>query len=303
MAHSRGAFRYITVKQDWPVARSMSVPKVCVSLSGNTVAEVVKQAEKATGEGVELVEVRFDRLYVERVKVTVKNEEGEQETSVEFVSRPLAAVDVAASIEQLKKGIEKTVLFTCMPRRQGGQFPDDEVGRIEILRQAIASGVSWINLELDIDDKNREELFEAAREAGCSTVASIHDMEGTPPSKEILAAIEENLEVGDLLKLCYQTRGYGDGLNLFEAAWELRGVDAPAYTLMGMGIGGDWPRIHAPLLDLEMVYTTLDEDYSLPDRGQINLRDLRTAWDMLGYTNPAVTATDGETQSDENPTD
>ena len=281
----------------------MSVPKVCVSLGGNTVAEVVKQAEKATGEGVELVEVRFDRLYVERVKVTVKNEEGEQETSVEFVSRPLAAVDVAASIEQLKKGIEKTVLFTCMPRRQGGQFPDDEEGRIEVLRQAIASGVSWINLELDIDDKVREELFEAAREAGCSTVASIHDMAGTPPSKEILAAVEENLEVGDLLKLCYQTRGYGDGLNLFEAAWELRGVDAPAYTLMGMGIGGDWPRIHAPLLDLTMVYTTLDEDYSLPDRGLINLRDLRTAWEMLGYTNPSVTSTAGETQSDADPTD
>jgi 3-dehydroquinate dehydratase type I len=269
----------------------MSLPKVCVSLGGNTVAEVVKQAEKATGEGVEIVEVRFDRLYVERVTVSVKNEQGEQDTTVEFVSRPLAAINVAESIEQLKKGIEKTVLFTCMPRRQGGQFPDDEEGRVEVLRQAIASGVSWINLELDLDEKVRTELFESAKEAGTSIVASIHDMKGTPPSEEILKTVEENLGVGDLLKLCYQTRGYGDGLNLFEAAWELRGEDAPAYTLMGMGIGGDWPRIHAPLLALKMVYTTLDEDHSLPDRGLINLRDLRTAWNMLGYTPSSATST------------
>nr|AIF08906.1 3-dehydroquinate dehydratase (aroD) [uncultured marine group II/III euryarchaeote KM3_33_F08] len=261
----------------------MSLPKVCVSLEGNTVEEIVKQAEKATGEGVELIEVRFDRLYVEKVQVSVKNEAGEQETSTEFVSRPIDDVDVPASIEQLKKSIEKTVLFTCMPRRQGGQFPDDEEGRIEILRQAISSGVSWINLELDIDEKISKELFSAAKEAGCSIVASLHDMEETPSSEDILEAIEDNLEAGDILKLCYQTRGHGDGLSIFEAAWKLRGVDAPSYTIMGMGIGGDWPRIHAPLLDLTIVYTTLDNDFSLPDRGLINLRDLRTAWDMLGY--------------------
>jgi hypothetical protein len=52
-----------------------------------------------------------------------------------------------------------------------------------------------------------------------------------------------------------------------------------------------------------LFYTTLDEDYSLPDRGLINLRDLRTAWEMFGYTNPTVTSTGGETQSDADPTD
>ena len=114
-------------------------------------------------------------------------------------------------------------------------------------------------------------------------MASIHDMEGTPSSEEILAAVEEHSEAGDILKLCYQTRGHGDGLSIFEAAWELRDDEGRSCAIMGMGGGGDWPRIHAPLLTQAMVYTTLDTDFGLGDRGMINFRDLRTAWEMLGY--------------------
>ncbi|MDP6888778.1 MAG: hypothetical protein QF454_01960, partial [Candidatus Thalassarchaeaceae archaeon] len=71
-------------------------------------------------------------------------------------------------------------------------------------------------------------------------------------------------------------------LHVFEAAHSLSSSEIKV-ALMGHGPGGDWTRIHAPLLKQSLVYTTLDRDYSLVKRGQININDLRTAWGVLEY--------------------
>ena len=52
---------------------------------------------------------------------------------------------------------------------------------------------------------------------------------------------------------------------------------------MGLGDGGDWTRIHAPLLGTRMVYSTMDESISVMKQGRINLEDLTIAWDLLEY--------------------
>jgi len=75
------------VKQRALVAATMALPLVCIVLGGNTVQEVLKQAEQATAEGGELIEVRFDKLYVQPVNVTVQNIDGVDETSTEYVAR------------------------------------------------------------------------------------------------------------------------------------------------------------------------------------------------------------------------
>ena len=60
----------------------MGLPMVCVSLEGNTVEEVLRQAESATAEGADIIEVRFDKMYVEPVEVTAKNSDGIDETII-----------------------------------------------------------------------------------------------------------------------------------------------------------------------------------------------------------------------------
>ena len=131
----------------------MTLPLICITLEGNNAEEILKQAELATAEGADLIEVRFDNMYVEPVEVTAKNANGIDETSVELVPRPLDSVNVSESIEQLKKGIEMPVIFTCRSRNEGGSFPSDENARLSILEQAITSGASWIDLEFSIPPK------------------------------------------------------------------------------------------------------------------------------------------------------
>ena len=59
--------------------------------------------------------------------------------------------------------------------------------------------------------------------------------------------------------------------------------DDSKHTLMGLGSGGDWVRLHAPILNQEIVYATMMNNFKLPEKGLINVRDLRDAWALMEY--------------------
>ena len=44
----------------------MSLPLICVTLTGCTVDEMVKDAARATAVGADIVEVRLDKLWVDQ---------------------------------------------------------------------------------------------------------------------------------------------------------------------------------------------------------------------------------------------
>ena len=53
-----------TIKRTLFVRRVMSLPLVCVTLTGCTVDEMLKDAARATAVGADIVEVRLDKLWV-----------------------------------------------------------------------------------------------------------------------------------------------------------------------------------------------------------------------------------------------
>ena len=113
-------------------------------------------------------------------------------------------------------------------------------------------------------------------------MASYHSSESPPSASEIIQDVEDSSDAGDIIKICYRSSGRHDGLRLFEAAWGLRGSGS-SYAIMGSGWGGDWTRIHAPLLEQTLVYTTTDKGMHLSRQGRINASDLQTAWQLLEY--------------------
>ena len=136
-------------------------------LSGHTVDEMLKDAALAMAAGADLVEVRLDNLWVSEMEID--DSEDEEETKartrkeIEYEVLPLESVDLDAALSSFKQGIELPVILTCRPERQGGHYPGDEESRIEVLRTAIKSGVSWVDLEVDISIKERDSLMEIAK--------------------------------------------------------------------------------------------------------------------------------------------
>ena len=59
----------------------MPLPKVCVTLSGNTLEEMLEDAALATAAGADLIEVRFDNLWLKRVEVIPEDKGDDQRKS------------------------------------------------------------------------------------------------------------------------------------------------------------------------------------------------------------------------------
>ncbi|DAC46815.1 MAG: hypothetical protein CMA62_04460 [Euryarchaeota archaeon] len=264
----------------------MELPLVCVVLTGCTVDEMLKDASLATAAGADLVEVRLDKLWTREVEMEESEEDGDSKKSprreIEYQVQPLDSVDLKSALSSFKQGIELPVILTCRPERQGGYYPGDESSRIEVLRTAIESEVSWVDLEVDIAASDRKSLMEKAS-GKTKIIASHHSEENPPPASEIVAEVEDYSSHGDMVKMCYPISGFEGALRVFEAAWELRGSEIEM-SMMGVGSGGDWSRIHAPLLNQKMVYSTMQVGWHLSHSGKINVSDLTTAWKLLGYS-------------------
>ena len=275
-----------TVNEEGKVADSMADPKVCVALDGTTVEEMTDEAARANLAGADMVEVRFDRLYLIKPDPTISDEEEGEKVEVapenEWDTSEMSAVDVDASIASLKEGLPLPVIFTVRPVSEGGFFPGIESERIEILNKAIQSNVSWIDLELSIADSDRKKLQESAKKNGCKIIASKHDINGVPDAETIANLVRENQESGDIVKFCGSAHNHADALQIIEAATELSG-EGLNHSLMAVNGGGDWPRLHAPMLDQSLVYATMKNEFRISDKGLINIRDLRDAWALLEY--------------------
>ena len=264
----------------------MTDPQICVTLRGHSVGDMIRDASRATAAGADLVEVRFDNLYVNRIEVDpiiIKDADGEEISEKQppvMENRPIEEIEVSSSIENLKDGIQIPVIFTCRSTDEGGYFHGDEKTRISILNAAIESEVTWVDIEISMAKKNRNELVKACGDK-TSIIASSH-LPATSSSSEIVEFVNDNSDAGDIIKCCFQGVQHSHSLHIFEAAHTLTDTDVNV-ALMGNGPGGDWTRIHAPLLKQALVYTTLDRDYSLVKRGHVNINDLRTAWGVLEY--------------------
>lgn len=275
------------VKAESQVAGSMTDPLVCVALDGCTVKEMIDEAARANLVGADLVEVRFDKSYLIKPKKGATSEGDEQSSEQkktdqsQWDQRSVSDIKVSEILSELKGGIPLPVIFSCRPKSEGGFFPGDESERQSVLGEAISSGVSYIDIEISIPEKERKVLMSAAADAGVKVVASIHE-EGVPSSDDIIAVVRDNSEKGEILKLCWTTESQQESLKLVEASWELKG-EGFTFSIMGLGPGGDWTRLHAPILEQSLVYATLQNDFHLGDKGLVNVRDLRDAWTLMEY--------------------
>ena len=264
----------------------MTDTQICVTLRGHSVGDMIRDASRATAAGADVVEVRFDNLYVNRIEIdpiVIKDADGDEVIKKQppvMEPRPIEEIDVVPSIQRLKDGIQIPVIFTCRSSEEGGYFHGDEENRIAILNAAIESEVSWIDLEISFPSKDRKALVKACGD-GTSIIASGH-LPAASSSEEIVEYVTANSEAGTIIKCCYTNVRHSTSLHIFEAAHTLSESEINV-ALMGNGPGGDWTRIHAPILNQALVYTTLDKDYSLVKRGHVNINDLRTAWGVLEY--------------------
>ncbi|MFT4889488.1 MAG: 3-dehydroquinate dehydratase-1 [Halobacteriales archaeon] len=171
------------------------------------------------------------------------------------------------------------VIATNRAPSEGGEA--DEEGRLDTLEAAAAiDAVEAIDVELaSVADGNGESTIETARRHGASTVASVHDFDGTPPTSELRQVGRHAGDMADVAKVAVTAREVGDVLGLLSVTRELT-ADGYRVATMAMGEPGRHSRVIAPLYGSRIGYAPVREDGATAP-GQFDLETFRDVFERI----------------------
>ena len=174
----------------------MAELRVCVSLESTTVDEMVDEAARANLSGADMVEIRFDRLWLDKPEPEIVEDENGRTREVmslenTWTVNDLEHVEIEAALDRLVEGIQAETMFTIRAPGAGGFFPGTEEQRLAILDAAASRAIQWIDFEEGIEAGTRDGLVTKAREAGISIVVSRHDA-STPGADDITTWIKDS---------------------------------------------------------------------------------------------------------------
>ncbi|MEG0806690.1 MAG: type I 3-dehydroquinate dehydratase [Lachnospiraceae bacterium] len=234
-------------------------PKICVSITGKTSSEIVRNAQELKDSPADLVEWRCD-CYEHALQF--------QETT-----------QVLRSLRKILN--EKPILFTFRTKEEGGSLKIEQDKYMELYFSIIQSGCpDLIDLEVSQGEKVTKPLLEAARQAGIRTILSSHDFAKTVPQRELEKQLTtmQQLE-GDIVKIAVMPNTSADVLALLGALEQVKRNET-SKPMIGISMGklGVVSRISGELFGSCITFGTVGEG-SAP--GQLELHDLKKVLDIL----------------------
>ena len=233
-------------------------PKICVSLTGSTQAELNAEAKSLVDVDLDIAEWRVDFF-----------EEVEQ---IESVLTQLAELREVLG--------EIPLIFTFRSAREGGQRELPQDLYIRLNSAVAASGhADLIDIELMVGDEAVRDLATEIHRLGAAIIISNHDFYGTPAREELVSRLKRAHELGaDLPKIAVMPRHPGDVLALLAATYEVSSqLQAPIIT-MSMGKMGAVSRIAGEAFGSAVTFGAAKKA-SAP--GQIAVSELRSMLNTL----------------------
>jgi len=140
------------------------IGKVCVAITGATVAEMVERADAALKE-TNFVEFRLD-----------------------YLDKPLLALPRLKQF--LAEHTAATAIATCRRTPNGGKFEGSLAAEVEVLAKAAASGFHLVDLELESAEELKKNDLQKLRETGVALIISFHDFKQTKDLDGVFARIQ-----------------------------------------------------------------------------------------------------------------
>lgn len=136
-------------------------------------------------------------------------------------------------LPRLLKNRPTPVVVTCRRKEDGGRWERSEAERLMLIRQCIAMGVEYVDLEEDIADK-------VPRYGKTKRIVSVHNFEGTP---DHLESIHQRLcqHDADIVKIAVMARSFTDARRMLQL---MRSATVPTIGI-SMGEYGSLTRILA----------------------------------------------------------
>jgi len=186
--------------------------------------------------------------------------------------------EVNPNLQKLFRTLPGPVIATNRLATEGGRWQGDEANRLKLLTDALALGVTCLDVELATDASFRREL--AARRNKTKLILSWHDFTGTPDSARLEAVLAEMIASDtDIIKLVTLARQPEDNVRLLSLIpkAQAQGKEIIAFC---MGPLGKWSRLAAILMGSFLAFAPFSKSgASAP--GQLTVNDLKKVWRTL----------------------
>ena len=186
-----------------------NTPAVCVSLTGKTKEEILKQALGFREHGADVAELRADHILSE----VRRRGTGTGEACIADLLPALR--DTLGSVP---------LIFTIRTKNEGGELEITPDAYARLNTQAAGSGqVDAVDLEYEVGnvfwDSTGKDLTAAVKAAGAAVIASRHDFEKTPSEEELVSTFTAMEKTGaDVVKIAVMPKTPADVLTLLSAS-------------------------------------------------------------------------------------
>ncbi len=202
--------KVVTIKA---VTIGEGLPKICVPMVGETIPQLIEEAEILKRIDLDVVEWRVDFF--------------EDATNIERVKKALQAIR--------KVLVDKPIIFTFRSAKEGGQKEVSTAFYFELNRLISETKlVEVIDIELFNNEKDVKELVEVAHENGVAVIISNHDFHNTPEKEEIISRLRKAQGLGaDIPKIAVMPNCAEDVIILLDATRIMneKYADGPIITI------------------------------------------------------------------------
>lgn len=207
---------------------------ICTTIGRGRHASLLAEWKAAADAGAELVELRIDCLRS------------------------------AVSLKRILADRPTPLVFTVRRSRDGGLWREDEEKRILLLREAIAAGVDYVDLEGDIADS-------IPRFGKTKRIISYHNVTGTPTDLHALVK-KMTQQKADVVKFATKVESVTEAVSVLKLAAETTAT-VPAVGI-GMGSIGTFTRVLGAKYGAPITYAGFNPERQFAP-GQLRLGELR----------------------------
>ena len=191
--------------------------------------------------------------------------------------------DIAAeTIRKIKSETGLPIIITTRSYIEGGKWNGRESERIGLIKDLLSlkEGPDAVDIELYIDEDERDKTVELAKNNGKTVIISSHDFSKTPSFTEMKATLEDAFIAGaDIAKLAVMPRSMKNILDLLRVTLDVGGAGKAICTI-AMGDLGKHTRVIAPYYGSVMTYASV-ENTRLTPPGQLPLEKLKKIMEFL----------------------
>jgi len=218
----------------------------------------LETSKKAAEIGADILEIRLDLLGIR-----------DRDTAAE-------------TIRKVKSETGLPVIITNRSYIEGGKWGGQEAERIGLIKDLLTlrDGPDAVDIELSIDEDERDRAVEAAKNNGKTVIISSHDFSKTPSFTEMKATLEDAFIAGaDIAKLAVMPQSMKNVMDLLRVTLDFGGAGRAICTI-AMGDLGKHTRVIAPFYGSVLTYASVENTILTPP-GQLPVDKLKKIMELL----------------------